>query len=62
MTTFLAAALPNLVGPLSQDDNAVAALAVMAGVVGGWYLANLTQLRARKAKLMRKNLYRPPKD
>ena len=62
MTTFISAALPSLVGALSPDDNAVAAIAVSVGVVAGWYLANFTQLRARKAKLTRRSLYRPPKQ
>jgi hypothetical protein len=62
MTGFLAASLPNLVSSLSQDDNAMAVIAVTAGVIGGWYLASLTQLRTKKAKLVRKSLHRPPED
>jgi membrane protein YqaA with SNARE-associated domain len=58
-------ALPQLVGVFSgTDDTLIAALAMLLGVVGGWYLGNFSeQLRAKRTVLRRRVLQqrRPPR-
>ncbi len=58
MNQFLAQSLPQLVGSLAPDDNMIAALAVLLGAVAGWYLANLGELRAKRARAARLNALR----
>lgn len=61
-TLMLGSSLPQLFGSLSSADNTLAALAVLLGVIAGWYLANLTQLRAKRAKAARMRAFRPPQN
>jgi hypothetical protein len=46
----------HLMSSLTIDDNGVAVLAVLLGVIGGWYFGNFReQLKAKRAEAQRKN-------
>ena len=46
----------HLMSSLSIDDNGIAVLAVLLGVIGGWYFGNFReQLKAKRAEAQRKS-------
>ena len=46
----------HLVSSLSIDDNGIAVLAVLLGVIGGWHFGNFReQLKAKRAEAQRKS-------
>ena len=57
MSVFpFAESVSNLMNSISIDDNGIAVLAVLAGVIGGWYFGNFReQLKAKRAEAQRKN-------
>ncbi len=45
-----------LINSISIDDNGIAVLAVLLGVIGGWYFGNFReQLKAKRAEAQRKS-------
>jgi hypothetical protein len=57
MSVFpFAESISNLMNSISIDDNGIAVLAVLAGVIGGWYFGNFReQLKAKRAEAQRKS-------
>jgi len=57
MSVFpFAESVSNLMNSISIDDNGIAVLAVLLGVIGGWYFGNFReQLKAKRAEAQRKN-------
>jgi len=57
MSVFpFAESVSNLMNSISIDDNGIAVLAVLAGVIGGWYFGNFReQLKAKRAEAQRKS-------
>ena len=57
MSVFpFAESVSSLMNSISIDDNGIAVLAVLAGVIGGWYFGNFReQLKAKRAQAQRKS-------
>ena len=51
----IAQSVPHALGALELDDSTVSVLAMLLGIVGGWYLTGLhQQLKARRVKVSRR--------
>ena len=57
MSVFpFAESISNLMSSISIDDNGIAVLAVLLGVIGGWHFGNFRdQLKAKRAEAQRKS-------
>jgi len=51
--------LPHLLSSVTLDDNSVGLIACLIGMGGGFYLTHRNQLKAKKAKIERKDDQRP---
>ncbi len=51
----MAQSVPHALNALQLDDSTVSVLAMLLGIVGGWYLTSLhQQLKAKRVKVSRK--------
>ena len=51
----MAQSVPHALNALQLDDSTVSVLAMLLGIVGGWYLTGLhQQLKAKRVKVSRK--------
>ncbi len=51
----IAQSVPHALNGLQLDDSTVSVLAMLLGIVGGWYLTGLhQQLKAKRVKVSRK--------
>jgi hypothetical protein len=47
----LAHSVSHVMSAISLDDSSMSALAMLAGIIGGWTLTGLRQPRAKKVKI-----------
>jgi hypothetical protein len=58
----MAQSVPHVLSSLQLDDSTVSVLAMLLGIVGGWYLTGLhQQLKAKRVKVSRKQQPTPRK-
>ena len=52
----MAQSVPHALNALQLDDSTVSVLAMLLGIVGGWYLTGLhQQMKAKRVKVSRKS-------
>jgi hypothetical protein len=52
----MAQSVPHALGALQLDDSTVSVLAMLLGIVGGWFLTGLhQQMKAKRVKVSRKH-------